>query len=72
MSEQPAPFAMKCSATGPGLGGGAAGVEAQFTITSADEDGARGGRPERREETGAFILIFVLACMGICAVKWFF
>ena len=41
MSEQPAPFAMKCSATGPGLGGGAAGVEAQFTITSADEDGAR-------------------------------
>ena len=41
MSEQPAPFAMKCSATGPGLGGGAAGVEAQFTITSADVDGAR-------------------------------
>ena len=41
MSEQPAPFAMKCSATGPGLGGGAAGVEAQFAITSADEDGAR-------------------------------
>ena len=41
MSEQPAPFPMKCSATGPGLGGGAAGVEAQFTITSADEDGRR-------------------------------
>ena len=41
MSEQPVPFAMKCNATGPGIGGGAAGVEAQFTITCADEDGAR-------------------------------
>ena len=36
MSEQPVPFAMKCNATGPGIGGGAAGVEAQFTITCAD------------------------------------
>ena len=31
MSEQPVPFAMKCNATGPGIGGGAEGVEAQFT-----------------------------------------
>ena len=43
MSEQPAPFAMKCSATGPGLGGGAAfggWVDAHATRWAAIADAA--------------------------------
>ena len=65
MSEQPVPFAMKCNATGPGIGGGAAGVEAQFTITCADADGSR------IRTGGAKIQISVLrvGLLGVCRIN---